>query len=153
MKNRKWVIGIVFALVIIAGVAVAYKLTRPSKGAAGLSGKRIEATFLAYGIRPETTAEIKAGSIMYDETGKESMTITKVTSAPAEEDSFDSQGKIHIVGHPILRDITITAQSIQPKEAWSFMYGRDKILAGANLAIYGDTWKVWAKVLTVRDLQ
>ncbi|MHB8106500.1 MAG: DUF4330 family protein [Candidatus Cryosericum sp.] len=151
MRN-KWIVGIVLALVIIAGVAVAYKLTRSPKGAAGLSGKRIEATFLAYGIRPETAAEIKVGGTLYDETGTALLTITNVSSAQAEEDSFDSQGKIHVVRHPILKDLTITAQSIAPKEAWAFMYGADKVLAGANLAIYGDTWKVWARVLTVRNL-
>jgi hypothetical protein len=32
------------------------------------------------------------------------------------------------------------------------MYGRDKILGGANVAIYGDTWKVWTRILTVHDL-
>ena len=151
MRN-KWIVGIVLALVIIAGVAAAYKLTRSSKGAAGLSGKRIEATFLAYGIEPQTAAQIKVGGTMYDETGTALFTITKVDSAQAEEYSFDSQGKIHIVQHPILKDLTITAQSIAPKEAWAFMSGTDKVLAGASLALYGDTWKVWAKTLTVRNL-
>lgn len=151
MKN-KWVVGVVLVLVIIAGVAAAYKLTRPSKGAAGLSGKRIEATFWAYGIRPETAAEIKAGATMYDETGTACFTITNVSSVQAEEDSFDSKGDIHVTRHPILKDLTITAQSIAPKEAWAFIYGSDKVLAGANLAIYGDTWKVWARVLTVHNL-
>ena len=151
MRN-KWIVGIVLALVIIAGIAAAYKLTRTPKGAAGLSGMRIEATFLAYGTRPETAAEINVGGTMYDETGTALFTITKVTSAQAEADSFDSQGRIHIVQHPILKDITITAQSIAPKEAWAFMSGTDKVLAGASLALYGDTWKVWAKTLTVRNL-
>ena len=151
MKN-KWVVGVVFALVIVVGVAAAYKLTRPSKGAPGLSGKRIEATFWAYGIRPETAAEIKAGTTMYDETGTPAFTITNVSSVQAEEDSFDSQGGIHVTRHPILKDLTITAQSIDPKQAWVYIYGSDKVLAGANLAIYGDTWKVWARVLTVHDL-
>ncbi|RIE11317.1 DUF4330 family protein [Candidatus Cryosericum odellii] len=151
MRN-KWIVGIVLALVIIAGVVAAYKLTRTPKGAAGLSGMRIEATFLAYGTRPETAAEINVGGTMYDETGTALFTITKVTSAQAEEDSFDSQGRIHIVQHPILKDLTITAQSIAPKESWAFMSGADKVLAGASLALYGDTWKVWAKTLTVRNL-
>jgi Domain of unknown function (DUF4330) len=151
MRN-KWVVGVVLAIVVVTGVVAAYKLTRPSTGAKGLSGKRIEATFLAYGIRPETAAEIKMGAPVYDETGKESLTITNITISPAEEDAFDSQGVLHIVGHPILKDVVITAQSIDAKVAWAYMLGRDKILAGVSLALYGDTWKVWARTLTVRDL-
>jgi hypothetical protein len=150
--KKKWIVGAVLAVVILAGVAAAYKLTRPSTGAKGLSGKRIEADFLAYGIRPETAAEIKSGTTIYDETGIPCFTITNVTVSPAEEDAFDSQGKLHIVQHPILRDLVITAQSIDAKAAWSYIYGRDKILAGANIAIYGDTWKVWTRILTVNDL-
>ena len=148
MRN-KWIVGIVLALVIIAGVAAAYKLTRPSTG---LSHKRIEATFLAFGIEPQTAAQIKMGSPLYDETGRACFTITNITTSPAEEDTFDSQGVLHIVGHPILKDVVITAQSIDVKVAWVYMYGRDKVLAGVNLALYGDTWKVWARTLTVHGL-
>src|SRR5450756_1844624 len=151
MRN-KWIVGVVLALVVIAGVAAAYKLTRPSTGAKGLSGKRIEATFLAFGIEPETAAEIKMGSPLYDETGRACFTITNITTSPAEEDAFDSQGVLHIVGHPILKDVVITAQSIDVKVAWVYIFGRDKILAGASLALYGDTWKVWVRTLTVHDL-
>jgi hypothetical protein len=151
MRN-KWIVGIVLALVIIAGVAAAYKLTRPSTGAKGLSGKRIEATFLAYGIEPQTAAQIKVGAPVYDETGRACLTITNITTSPAEEDAFDSNGVLHVVGHPILKDVVITAQSIGPKVAWAYMFGTDKILAGASLALYGDTWKVWARTLTVHDL-
>jgi hypothetical protein len=151
MRN-KWIVGIVLALVIIAGVAAAYKLTRSSKGAAGLSGKRIEATFLAFGIEPQTAAQIKVNTPIYDETGRACFTITNITMTPAEEDAFDSNGVLHVVGHPILKDIVITAQSIGPKVAWAYMFGTDKILAGANLALYGDSWKVWVRTLTVHDL-
>jgi len=151
MRN-KWIVGVVLALVVIAGVAAAYKLTRPSTGEKSLSGKRIEAKFLAFGIEPETAAEIKMGAPIYDETGKECFTITNITTSPAEEDAFDSKGELHIVGHPILKDVVITAQSIDAKVAWAYMYGRDKILGGANLALYGDTWKVWTRTLTVHDL-
>jgi hypothetical protein len=151
MRN-KWIVGIVLAVVVTAGVAAAYKLVRPSPGAKGLSGQRIEATFLAYGIQPETAAEIKMGAPIYDETGKECFTITSITTSPAAVDAFDSKGELHVVGHPILKDVVITAQSIDAKVAWAYMYARDKILAGANVAIYGDTWKVWTRILTVRDL-
>lgn len=147
MRN-KWIVGVVLALVIIAGVAAAYKLTRPSTGV----HKRIEATFLAFGIEPQTAAQIKVGTPIYDETGRECFTITSVVTSPAREDALDSKGQLHIIGHPILKDIVITAQSIAPKIAWAYMYGRDKVLAGANLALYGDTWKVWTRTLTVHDL-
>ena len=148
MRN-KWIVGIVLALVIIAGVAVAYKLTRPSTG---LSRKRIEATFLAFGIEPQTAAQIKTGTPIYDETGRACFTITNIATSPAEEDAFDSNGVLHIIGHPILKDVVITAQSIGVKVAWAYMFGTDKILAGANLALYGDAWKVWVRTLTVHDL-
>jgi hypothetical protein len=151
MKN-KGVVGVVLAIVIIAGVAAAYMLTRPSTGTKGLSGKRIEATFLAYGIRPETAAEIKVGTFIYDETGKVCFTITSITTSPAQTDAIDSKGDLRVVGHPVLKDSVITAQSVDAKIAWAYMYGRDKILAGANVAIYGDTWKVWTRILTVHDL-
>ncbi len=151
MRN-KWIVGIVLAIVIIAGVAAAYKLTRPSTGAKGLSGKRIEATFLAYGIEPETAAEITVGTPIYNETGKKCFVITKITTSPAAEDAYDSKGELHVVGHPILKDVVITAQSVDAKVAWAYMFGTDKILAGANVAIYGDTWKVWTRILTVHDL-
>ncbi|HZL82584.1 MAG TPA: hypothetical protein VFB98_03760 [Candidatus Deferrimicrobium sp.] len=151
MRN-KWIVGIVLAFVIIAGVAAAYKLTRPSTGAKGLSGKRIEATFLAFGIEPQTAAQIKVNTPIYDETGRACFTIMNITMTPAEEDAFDSNGALHIVGHPILKDVVITAQSIDAMVAWVYMYGRDKVLAGVNLALYGDTWKVWARTLTVHGL-
>lgn len=151
MKN-KTVVGVVFALVIVAGVAAAYMLTRPSAGTNSLNGKRIEVAFLAYGIRPETAAEIKMDTLIYDETGKECFTITGITAVPAEIDAYDSNGGLHVVGHPILKDVVITARSLGPKIAWAYMYARDKILAGANVAIYGDTWKVWTRILTVHDL-
>ncbi|MHB8071289.1 MAG: DUF4330 family protein [Candidatus Cryosericum sp.] len=151
MKN-KWIVGVVLGLVIIAGVAAAYKLTRPSSGDKNLSGQRIEATFLAYGIQPETAAEIKVGTPVYDETGKKCFTITNIAMSAAAEDSYDSKGDLRVVYHPILKDVIITAQSVDVKVAWSYMYGRDKILAGANVAIYGDNWKVWTRILTVHDL-
>lgn len=151
MRN-KWVVGIVLALVIVAGVAAAYKLTSPSTGAKGLSGKRIEAAFLAYEIQPATAEQIKEGSTIYDQTGKPCFTITKVTTAPAQEVGTDSNGVLHATSHPFLKDVVITADSIGPKVAWAYMYGTDKILAGANVAIYGDLWKVWTRVLTVREL-
>lgn len=151
MRN-KWIVGVVLAIVIIAGVAAAYVLTRPSIGTKGLSGKRIEATFLAYGIRPETAAEIKMGTTIYDETGKVCFTITNVTPSPAQMDAIDSKGELRVVGHPVLKDVVITARSVDAKVAWAYMYGRDKILGGANVAIYGDTWKVWTRILTVHDL-
>ncbi|MEN6388236.1 MAG: DUF4330 family protein [Candidatus Cryosericum sp.] len=151
MRN-KWVIGAVLALLIVAGVAVAYKLTRPSQGAKELSGKRIEATFLAYEIQPATADQIKEGSTIYDQTGKACFTITKVTVTPAQEVGLDSNGVLHATTHPILKDVVITADSIGPKVAWAYMFGTDKILAGANVAIYGDLWKVWTRVLTVHDL-
>jgi len=151
MKN-KWIVGVVLALVVIAGVAAAYVLTRPSTGTKGLSGKHIEATFLAYGIRPETAVEIKVGATIYDETGKVCFTITNVTSSPAQMDAIDSKGELRVVGHPVLKDVVIAAQSVDAKVAWAYMYGRDKILGGANVAIYGDTWKVWTRILTVHDL-
>jgi len=151
MKN-KWVIGTVLALVIVAGVAAAYKLTRPSTGAKDLSGKRIEATFLAYEIEPPTADQIKEGSTIYDQTGRACFTITKVTIAPAQEVAADSNGVLHAATHPVLKDVVITADSIGPKVAWAYMFGTDKILAGANVAIYGDFWKVWTRVLTVHDL-
>lgn len=151
MKN-KWVIGTVLALVIVAGVAAAYKLTRPSTGAKDLSGKRIEATFLAYEIEPPTADQIKEGSTIYDQTGRACFTITKVTIAPAQKVAADSNGVLHAATHPVLKDVVITADSIGPKIAWAYMFGTDKILAGANVAIYGDFWKVWTRVLTVHDL-
>ncbi|RIE06204.1 DUF4330 family protein [Candidatus Cryosericum terrychapinii] len=151
MRN-KWIVGLVLALVVVAGVVAAYKLTHPSTGAKGLSGKRIEATFLAYGIEPETAAEIKTGAPIYDETGKKCFTITNITTSPAEVDAFDSKGELHVDKHPILKDVVITAQSVDAKVAWAYMYARDKILAGANVAVYGDTWKVWTRILTVQDL-
>jgi len=151
MKN-KWVTGAVLALLIVAGVAVAYKLTRPSQGAKELSGKRIEATFLAYEIQPATADQIKEGSTIYDQTGKACFNITKVTVTPAQEVGLDSNGVLHATTHPILKDVVITADSIGPKVAWAYIFGTDKILAGANVAIYGDLWKVWTRVLTVHDL-
>jgi hypothetical protein len=151
MRN-KWIVGVVLALVVIAGVAAAYELTRPSIGPKSLSGKRIEAKFLAYGIEPETAAEIKMGAPIYDETGKKCFTITNITTSPAEVDAFDSKGELHVDRHPTLKDVVITAQSVDAKLAWAYMYARDKILAGANVAVYGDTWKVWTRVLTVQDL-
>ena len=151
MKN-KWIVGIVLALVVVAGVAAAYKLTRPSAGANGLSGKRIEATFLAYEIEPETAAQIAAGSVIYDQTGKACFTITNVTTAPAQEVGVDSNGVLRATTHPVLKDVVITADSIGPKVAWAYMFGTDKILAGANVAIYGDLWKVWTRILTVHEL-
>ena len=51
MKN-KWVVGVVLALLIVGGVAVAYRLTRPAVGDGEASGSRIRATFLAYEIQP-----------------------------------------------------------------------------------------------------
>jgi hypothetical protein len=150
--RKKAVVGIVLAIVIVAGVAAAYMLTRPSTGTTGLRGKHIEAAFLAYGIRPETAAQIKVGATIYDETGKACFTITNLTSSPAQMDAIDSKGELRVVGHPVLKDVVITAQSADAKVAWAYMYGRDKILGGANVAIYGDTWKVWTRILTVHDL-
>lgn len=151
MKN-KWIIGVVLGLVIVAGVAAAYKLTRPSTGTSGLSGKHIEAVFLAYGIRPETASEIRVGSTIYDETGKVCFTITSIATSGAETDSINSKGELQVVHHPVLKDVVITAQSVDVKVAWAYIYGRDKILGGANVAIYGENWKVWTRILTVHDL-
>jgi hypothetical protein len=147
--KKKWVVGIVLALLIVGGVAVAYRLTRPATGDGETSGSRIRATFLAYEIQPETAAMIKTGTPLYDETGKKCFMITGVSMAAAREVATDATGVLHSAQHPFLKDVVITAESVDARVAWAYIYGRDKILAGANVAIYGDNWKVWTRILTV----
>ncbi len=89
MKN-KWVVGAVLIVVIMAVIVVAFKLTRPASGSAELSGKRIEAVFLAYEIRPETANQIRVGSALFDENGRKCFTITDVNVQPAQETAYNS---------------------------------------------------------------
>lgn len=152
MKN-KWVVGVVLALLIVGGVAVAYRLTRPATGDGETSGSKIRATFLAYEVQPETAAMIKTGTPLYDETGKKCFMITGVSMTAAREVATDAEGVLHSAQHPFLKDVVITAESVDKRVAWAYIYGRDKILAGANVAIYGDNWKVWTRILTVEAIQ
>ena len=98
MKN-KWIVGVILALVVIAGVAAVYKPEGPSTGTKDLSGQRIEATFLTYRLRSETAAEIKTGTPIYDETDKGYFTIGVITSSPSQTDAVDSKGELRVVGH------------------------------------------------------
>ena len=152
MKN-KWVVGVVLALLIVGGVAVAYRLTRPATGDGETSGSKIRATFLAYEIQPETASMIKTGTPLYDETGKKCFMITGVSMTAARDVATDAEGVLHSAQHPFLKDVVITAESVDTRIAWAYIYGRDKILAGANVAIYGDNWKVWTRILTVEAIQ
>lgn len=150
--KKKWVVGAVLVVVIVAVIAVAFRLTLPAPGSAELSGKRVEAVFLAYEIRPETANQIFVGSALFDENGRKCFTITDVNIRSAQETAYNSEGTAIVTPHPVLKDVTITAQSIDRKVSWAYIYGRDKILAGANVAIYGDLWKVWTRILTVTEL-
>jgi hypothetical protein len=134
-------------------VAVAYRLTRPATGDGETSGSKIRATFLAYEIQPETASMIKTGTPLYDETGKKCFMITGVSMTAAREVATDAEGVLHSAQHPFLKDVVITAESVDKRVAWAYIYGRDKILAGANVAIYGDNWKVWTRILTVEAIQ
>jgi len=152
--NRKIVISLVVLVLILGVIFALYKVLNPKDKTVLAQGNYIEATFLAEAIRPETADMIKVGDTLYDSQGKKSFTVTDVKVVPSEAKYvYYSQNLLYVEDTSKLKDVYITAKSLNKKYAWAYAYGQDLIMAGAHLAVYGENWKVWTVVLTVADVK
>ncbi len=150
---RKILLPILIFVLIIAVVLAVYKVLNPKNPEVVAKGNYIEAVFLAGNLRPEVASAIKIGDTIYDETGKKCFTVMDVKVQPAEEYNIDSNGHFVVEGHPVLKDVYITAKSLDKKYAWSYQYGRYQIMAGAHVPVYGEDWKVWTTVIKVKEVK
>ncbi len=151
---RKALLIAVLSLVIIGSILVLYKLLNPENKEILSKGNFIEATFLTEAVRPEVADMIKVGSTIYDSQGKESMKVVDVKVEPSKAKYvYYDQNLLYVEETSILKDVYITARSVNKKYAWAYSYGKDLIMAGAHLAVYGENWKVWTVVLTVKEVQ
>jgi len=142
---------VVFVLAVLFGL---YKVLNPKNKEIFAKGNYIEATFLAEAIREETAAMIKVGDTIYDSQGKKCFKVTDVKVEPSQTKYvYYDQNLLYVENNPKLKDVYITAKSLDKKYAWAYPYGKDLIMAGAHLALYGENWKVWVTVLTVSDVK
>lgn len=150
---KKTIVIIVLAILIISAVLVIYKLLNPKNPEILAKGNYIEATFLAEALRPEVAEMIKIGDTIYDSQGKVSMEVTGVRIEPSKAKYvYYDQNLLYVEETSILKDVYITAKSKNKKYAWAYSYGKDLIMAGAHLAVYGENWKVWTVILTVKEI-
>ena len=152
---KKIVVPLVVTLVIIAGVFAVYKLLNPKNKTVLSQGNYIEAVFLAEDVRPEVANSIHVGDTIYDSTGRQSLTVTdvKIEDSTSRYVTYDDIGRLKITNTSILKNVYITAKSINKKYAWAYNYGNDLIMSGAHIAVYGENWKVWTTVLTVTEVK
>ena len=152
--NRKFIISLIVLVLILGVIFGLYKVLNPKDKEVLAQGNYIEATFLAEAIRPETADMIKVGDTLYDSQGKKSFTVTDVKVVPSESKYvYYDQNLLYVEDTSKLKDVYITAKSLNKKYAWAYAYGQDLIMAGAHLAVYGENWKVWTTVLTVADVK
>lgn len=152
---KKIVVPLVVALVIIAGVFAIYKLLNPKNKEVLSQGNYIETVFLAEDVRPEVANSIHIGDTIYDSTGRPSLKVTdvKIEDSTSRYVTYDDIGRLKVANTSILKNVYITAKSLNKKYAWAYPFGTDLILAGAHVAIYGDNWKVWTTILSVQDVK
>ncbi len=153
---KKIVIPLVIVVFLVATVLVIYKVLNPKDPEVLSQGNYIEATFMSDPLTPldpNTANSVKVGGTIYDPQGRPSFEITDVKITPMKVWNPDSSGKLVESTHPYFVSVYITAKSINKKAAWAYPYGTDLILSGAHLAIYGDNWKFWAVILTVKDIK
>jgi len=154
--TRKVVISAVLVVFLIAAVFVLYKVLNPKNAQVLSQGNYIEATFLAEEIRPEIASAVEIGDTIYDATGKASFTVTNVKVEPTQANYFyydQNSNSLYVEKKSVLKDVYITAKSLGKEYAWAYSYGKDLVMAGAHLSVYGRNWKVWALVLTVNELK
>jgi|GEM_PF-791827 len=153
---KKVIISVVIVVLLIAVVLVLYKILNPKNPTVLSQGDYIEASFMSdpttY-LDPAVANAIKVGGTIYDSTGRAQFKITDVKITPMIVWNTDSNGKIVQTTHPYYVTANITAKSINKKYAWAYPYGTDLILSGAHVAIYGDNWKIWSVILSVKDVK
>jgi hypothetical protein len=151
---KKVIISVVLVVFLIAAVLVLYKVLNPKNSAVLSQGNYIEASFLAEAIRPEVASGIKVGDTIYDSMGKKCFTVTNVKFEPTQAKYVyydQNSNSLYLENNSILKDVFITAKSLDKNYAWAYSYGKDQIMAGAHLALYGKNWKLWTIVLTVNE--
>lgn len=150
-KALVMVILVVFVIAVILGL---YKILNPKDKAILAQGNYIEATFLAEAILPETADMVKIGDTIYDSQGKKCFTVTDVKVVPSEAKYvYYDQNRLYVENTSKLKDVYIVAKSVDKKYAWAYPYGKDLIMAGAHLALYGNNWKFWVTVVTVKEVK
>jgi hypothetical protein len=152
--GKKILISVVLVVFVLAVLLGLYKVLNPKNKEILAQGNYIEATFLAEAIRPETADMIKIGDTIYDSQGKKCFKVTDVKVVPSEAKYvYYDQNLLYVENTSKLKDVYITAKSLDKKYAWAYPYGKDLIMAGAHLALYGENWKLWVTVLTVKDVK
>jgi hypothetical protein len=152
---KKIVVPLVIALLIIAGVFAVYKLLNPKDKAVLAQGNYINTVFLAENLQPEVANSIHVDDTIYDSTGRASFKVTdvKIETSPYRYVTYDDIGRLEIDSSTKLKNVYISATSLNKKYAWAYSYGTDLIMAGAHVAVYGEDWKVWTTVLTVTEVK
>jgi len=152
--GKKVLISVVLVVFVLAVLLGLYKVLNPKSKEILAQGNYVEATFLAEAIRPETADMIKVGDTIYDSQGKKCFTVTDVKVVPSEAKFiYYSNNSLYIENNSKLKDVYITAKSLDKKYIWAYPYGKDFIMAGAHVGIYGENWKLWVTILTVKDLK
>ncbi|MEF3244969.1 MAG: DUF4330 domain-containing protein [Caldisericaceae bacterium] len=150
-KTLVMVILVVFVIAVILGL---YKILNPKNKEILAQGNYIEATFLAEAILPETAEMVHIGDTIYDSQGKKCFTVTDVKVVPSEAKYvYYDQNRLYVENTSKLKDVYIVAKSVDKKFAWAYSYGKDLIMAGAHLALYGNNWKFWVTVVTVKEVK
>lgn len=153
---KKIIIPLVIAAFLLAMVLVIYKVLNPNNSEVLSQGNYIEVTFMSdpfTPIDPSTANSVKVGGTIYDSQGRPHFKITDVKITPMKVWNPDSSGKLIESTHPYFVLVYITSRSINKKAAWAYPYETDLILSGAHLAIYGENWKIWSVILSVRDVK
>lgn len=154
---KKFLIPLVIFVFIISVVLVIYKILNPKNSEILSQGNYIEVEIMSDPLTPldpSTADSIKVGSTIYDSQGRAHFKITVVTVTPMKVWNPDSEGKLVESLHPYFVSVYIKATSINKKASWAYLYGTsDLILSGAHLAIYGENWKIWGVILSVKEIK
>ncbi len=153
---KKILISLVLVVLLIAAVFGVYKVLNPKNPKVLSQGDYIEMTFMSdptSTLNPMVASAIKIGGTIYDSAGRAQFTITDVKVSPMKVWNTNSSGAVVESIHPYFVTVYITAKSVNKKYAWAYPYGTDLILAGAHVAIYGDNWKIWTVITSVKDVK
>jgi len=152
---KKIVVPLVVALVIIAGVFAIYKLLNPKNKEVLSQGNYIETVFLTEDLQPEVANSIHVGDTIYDSTGRPSLKVTdvKIEDSTSRYVTYDDIGRLKVDTSTKLKDVYISAKSLNKKYTWAYSYGTNLIMAGAHVPVYGENWKVWTTILSVQDVK
>ncbi len=127
---------VVIFLLIFLVTAVCYRLLGP-KIATSPAAKGEVTALIKCTLRPESVAKAvpKGNLLIYGTTYIDDAKIADVSYLPADYITVDSQGNVHLVKHPVLKDIFITIRAQVNTNASILKVGTQELCLGKKFTV------------------